>query len=101
MCRKTARAFIVKISTENGVVKSAEIIEKNDELNVPLLDKIIVVAYAKSDSNMREANQNKNDGNIAIKKELLRLSELLSQIESTDWKNSDLDFAIEIVFQLR
>ena len=94
-------AFIVKISTEKGVIKSTRIIEKNDELNVPLLDKIIVVAYAKSDSNMREANQNKNDGNIAIKKELLRLSELLSQIESTDWKNSDLDFAIEIVFQLR
>ena len=94
-------AFIVKISTEKGVIKSTRIIEKNDELNVPLLDKIIVVAYAKSDSNMREANQNKNDGNIAIKKELLRLSELLSQIESTDWKNSDLDFALEIVFQLR
>lgn len=92
-------AFIVKISTEKGVVKSTGIIEKNDELNVPLLDKIIVVAYAKSDSNMSESNQ--NDGNIAIKKELLRVSELLSQIESTDWKNSDLDFALEIVFQLR
>ena len=92
-------AFIVKISTEKGVIKSTRIIEKNDELNVPLLDKIIVVAYAKSDSNMSESNQ--NDGNIAIKKELLRVSELLSQIESTDWKNSDLDFALEIVFQLR
>lgn len=99
MCRKTARAFIVKISTENGVVKSAEIIEKNDELNVPLLDKIIVVAYAKSDSNKSEAN--KNDGTIAIKKELLRVSDLLSQIESPDWKSSNLDFALEIVFQLR
>lgn len=92
-------AFIVKISTEKGVIKSTRIIEKNDELNVPLLDKIIVVAYAKSDINKSETNQ--NDGTIAIKKELLRVSELLSQIESTDWKNSDLDFALEIVFQLR
>lgn len=40
---------IVKISTGKGVIKSTRIIEKNDELNVPLLDKIIVVAYAKSD----------------------------------------------------
>ena len=92
-------AFIVKISTEKGVVKSTGIIEKNDELNVPLLDKIIVVAYAKSDSNMSESNQ--NDGNIAIKKELLRVSELLSQIENPEWKINNLDFAIEIVFQLR
>lgn len=91
--------YNVKISTEKGVVKSAEIIEKEDELKVPLLDKIIVVAYAKSDSNMSEANQ--KDGTIAIKKELLRVSELLSQIESQDWKNSNLDFALEIVFQLR
>lgn len=92
-------AFIVKISTEKGVIKSTRIIEKNDELNVPLLDKIIVVAYAKSDSNMSESNQ--NDGNIAIKKELLRVSELLSQIENPEWKINNLDFAIEIVFQLR
>ena len=92
-------AFIVKISTEKGVVKSTGIIEKNDELNVPLLDKIIVVAYAKSDSNMSESNQ--NDGNIAIKKELLRVGELLSQIENPEWKINNLDFAIEIVFQLR
>ena len=92
-------AFIVKISTEKGVIKSTRIIEKNDELNVPLLDKIIVVAYAKSDINKSETNQ--NDGTIAIKKELLRLSDLLSQIESPDWKNSNLDFALEIEFQLR
>lgn len=64
-----------------------------------MLDKIIVVAYAKSDSNMSESNQ--NDGNIAIKKELLRVSELLSQIDNPDWKINNLDFALEIVFQLR
>lgn len=91
--------YNVKISTEKGVVKSAEIIEKNDELKVTLLDKVIVVAYAKSEINKSEANQ--NDGTIAIKKELLRLSDLLSQIESPDWKNSNLDFALEIEFQLR
>ncbi len=39
--------FIVKISTEKGVVKSARIVEKGEELNVPLLNKIILVAYSK------------------------------------------------------
>lgn len=48
---------------------------------------------------MSESNQ--NDGNIAIKKELLRVSELLSQIDNPDWKINNLDFALEIVFQLR
>lgn len=91
--------FIVKISTENGVVKSAEIIEKNDELKVPLLDKIIVVAYAKNEGNPGEAMQ--KGGYASIETELLRVGRLLSQIDSPEWKNSNLDFALEIVFQLR
>jgi len=91
--------FIVKISTEKGVVKSARIVEKNDDLNVPLLNKIILVAYSKSDSNIVEEQQIK--GNTAIKNELIRVSELLSQIESPEWKNNNLDFALEILFQLR
>ncbi|MEA5006763.1 MAG: M56 family metallopeptidase [Rikenellaceae bacterium] len=91
--------FIVKISTEKGVVKSARIVEKDDDLNVPLLNKIILVAYSKSDSNIVEEQQIK--GNTAIKNELIRVSELLSQIESPEWKNNNLDFALEILFQLR
>ncbi|MCK9627504.1 MAG: M56 family metallopeptidase [Bacteroidales bacterium] len=91
--------FIVKISTEKGVVKSARIVEKSEELNVPLLNKIILVAYSKSDSNIVEEQQIK--GNTAIKNELIRVSELLSQIESPEWKNNNLDFALEILFQLR
>lgn len=95
----TNGVFFVRIKAEKGEVKLAEIIDNKENINVPLLDKILVVAYGKDAKDTTDTKLAKNDS--SIKTELFRVAGLISQIENPEWKNTNFDFALELMFELR
>lgn len=95
----TNGVFFIRIKAEKGEVKLAEIIDNKENINVPLLDKILVVAYGKDAKDTTDTKLAKNDS--SIKTELFRVAGLLSQIENPEWKNTNFDFALELMFELR
>ncbi len=91
--------YHVKIKTTKGEIKSVEVMDSKTVLSIPLLGNIVVVGYLPKEL-YKEVDIN-NIENSSIKKELIRVTRLLSTIENPEWRSSNFDFAMELQFVLR
>ena len=95
----TSGEFHVRIKSENGEVKQAEVVDIKKYPNIPSCEPLIVVAYGKSTEKPAETESVK--GLASIENELLRAAALLSQFDNPEWKNGNHDFILPVVFELR
>lgn len=99
----TRGEFYVKIKSEKGEIKRAEVVDIKDVFDTPRCEPLIIVAYGRSTevttekSNETEAAK----GLASIKNELLRVTALLSQFDDPEWKNANHDFILQVIFELR
>ena len=95
----TSGEFYVRIKSEMGEVKQAEVVDIKEYLSTPCCEPLIVVAYGKSTGKPAQAESAK--GMASIENELLRVAALLSQFDNPEWKNANHDFILPVVFDLR
>ena len=99
----TRGEFYVKIKSEKGVIKLAEVIDIKDDFDTPRCEPLIIVAYGRSTEVITEkSNETETAKGLAsIKNELLRVTALLSQYDDPEWKNANHDFILQVIFELR
>ena len=99
----TRGEFYVKIKSEKGVIKLAEVIDIKDDFGTPRCEPLIIVAYGRSTEVITEkSNETETAKGLAsIKNELLRVTALLSQYDDPEWKNANHDFILQVIFELR
>jgi hypothetical protein len=99
----TKGEFYVKIKSEKGVIKLAEVIDIKDDFDTPRCEPLIIVAYGRSTEVITEKSNETEaaKGLASIKNELLRVTALLSQYDDPEWKNANHDFILQVIFELR
>lgn len=99
----TKGEFYVRIKSEKGVIKLAEVIDIKDDFNTPRCEPLIIVAYGRSTEVTTEKSSETESakGLASIKSELLRVTALLSQFDDPEWKNANHDFILQVIFELR
>ena len=95
--------FYVKIKSEKGVIKLAEVIDIKDDFDTPRCGSVIITGYGRSTEITTEKSNEAETakGLASIKNELLRVTALLSQYEDSEWKNANYDFVIHVIFLIR
>ena len=87
----------LSVEVENGVVKECEVTKNEKRIDSQLLEKIIVVAYAKNENTGKKGRKNTK----SLEDECLRVGKLVTDIQIPEWKEGEFEFTIPVIFQVR
>ena len=98
----TGKVFVVVKMNKGGIIKECKAFTDKKAVNVPFLPEIEIIGYKPSDGT-NVANSGKATGNEhkALKTECLRVTNKLSEVNIPEWKDKNMEFAIEIKFVLK
>jgi hypothetical protein len=87
---------------KGGIVKECKAFAEEKAIKVPFLKQIVIVGY-KSSGAQSKARSEKGTGNEhpELKTECLRVANKLGEVNIPEWKNKDMEFAIECKFILK
>jgi len=98
----TGKVFVVVKMNKGGIVKECKAFTEKKGINVPFLEEIVIVGY-KPSTGPGATKSEKATGNEhpALKTECLRVANRLMEIKIPEWKDKDMEFAIEFTFTLK
>jgi len=98
----TGKVFVVVKMNKGGVIKECKAYTDKKAVNVPLLPEIVIVGYKPSGgtSAAKTTKASTNEHPI-LKTECLRVANTLSDAKIPEWKDKDMEFALEIKFMLK
>ena len=98
----TGNVFVVVKMNKGGIVKECKAYTEKKGINVPFLEEIVIVGYKPSPGQSVAKNEN-SSGNehLALKTECLRMANKLSEVKLPEWKDKDMEFAVEFKFILK
>jgi len=87
---------------KGGVIKECKAFTDKKAVNVPLLPEIVIVGYKPSGgtSAAQSIKAGANEHPI-LKTECLRVTKTLSEVKIPEWKDKDVEFAIQFKFALK
>jgi hypothetical protein len=98
----TGKVFVVVKMNKGGIVKECKAFTEKKGINVPFLEEIVIVGYKPSTGPGATKNE-KATGNEhpVLKTECLRVANRLMEVKIPEWKDKDMEFAIEFTFTLK
>lgn len=96
----TGNVFVVVKMQKGGIVKECKAFTKNEAINVPFLQQIVIVGYKPSAGKSTQKDIAGKD-HLALKTECLRMANKLNEIKVPEWNEHDMEFAIPFKFTLK
>jgi beta-lactamase regulating signal transducer with metallopeptidase domain len=98
----TGKVFVVVKMKKGGIVKECKAFTEAKTINVPLLNEIVIVGH-KSAGSQSNSKIEKGTGNEhpELKTECLRVANTLGEVKIPEWKDKDMEFALEVKFILK
>jgi len=98
----TGKVFVVVKMNKGGIIKECKAFTEKKGINVPFLKEIVILGY-KPSTGPTAARSEKSSGNEhpALKTECLRIANKLMEVKIPEWKDKDMEFAVEFKFILK
>jgi len=98
----TGKVYVVVKMKKGGIVKECKAFTERKDISVPVLNEVDIVGY-KPSTGQKETGNEKTKGNehLALRNECLRISKKLPETNIPEWKNKDMEFALEFKFILK
>jgi beta-lactamase regulating signal transducer with metallopeptidase domain len=98
----TGKVFVVVKMNKGGVIKECKVFTDKKAVNVPLLPEIVIVGYKPSGgTSVTKSIKATSNEHPTLKTECLRVTNTLSEIKIPEWKDNDMEFAIQFKFALK
>jgi len=98
----TGKVFVVVKMNKGGVIKECKAFTDKKAVNVPLLPEIVIVGYKPSGgTSAAKSTKATSNEHPTLKTECLRVTNTLSDVKIPEWKDKDMEFAIQFKFALK
>lgn len=98
----TGKVFVVVKMNKGGVIKECKAFTDKKAVNVPLLPEIVIVGYKPSGgTSAAKSTKATSNEHPTLKTECLRVTNTLSDVNIPEWKDNDLEFAVQFKFALK
>jgi hypothetical protein len=98
----TGKVFVVVKINKGGVIKECKAITDKKAVNVPLLPEIVIVGYKPSGgTSAAKSTKATSNEHPTLKTECLRVTNTLSEVKIPEWKDKDMEFAVQFKFALK
>ena len=98
----TGKVFVVVKMNKGGVIKECKAFTDKKAVNVPLLPEIVIVGYKPSGgTSATKSTKATSNEHPTLKTECLRVTNTLSDVKIPEWKDKDMEFAIQFKFALK
>jgi bla regulator protein blaR1 len=98
----TGKVFVVVKMNKGGVIKECKVFTDKKAVNVPLLPEIVIVGYKLSGgTSVAHSIKATSNEHPTLKTECLRVTNTLSEVKIPEWKDRDMEFAIQFKFALK
>jgi outer membrane biosynthesis protein TonB len=94
----TGKVFVVVKMNKGGVIKECKAFTDKKAVNVPFLPEIVIVGYKPTGGTSVAKSSNEHP---TLKTECLRVTNTLSEVKIPEWKDKDMEFAIQFKFALK
>jgi beta-lactamase regulating signal transducer with metallopeptidase domain len=94
----TGKVFVVVKMNKGGVIKECKAFTDKKAVNVPILPEIVIVGYKPTGGTSVAKSSNEHP---TLKTECLRVTNTLSEVKIPEWKDKDMEFAIQFKFALK
>ena len=93
----TGKVFVVVKMNKGGVIKDCKAFTDKKSVNVPLLPEIVIVGYKP----VSETGKASSNDHPTLKTECLRVTNKLPEVLIPEWKDKDMEFAVQFKFALK
>lgn len=98
----TGKVFVVVKMNKGGSIKECKAFTDKKAVKVPLLPEIVIVGYKPSGgTSAAESTKATSNEHPTLKTECLRVTNTLSDVKIPEWKDKDMEFAIQFKFALK
>jgi hypothetical protein len=98
----TGKVFVVVKMNKGGIVKECKAFTEKKGINVPFLEEIVIVGYkASTGPGVTKSEKATGNEHLTLKTECLRVANRLMEVKIPEWKDKDMEFAIEFTFTLK
>jgi hypothetical protein len=92
----TGKVFVVVKISKGGVIKECKAFTDIKAVKVPLLPEIVITGFKPTGGTSATKNEHQ-----ALNTECLRVTNTLSTLSIPEWKDNDIEFAVQFKFTLR
>jgi beta-lactamase regulating signal transducer with metallopeptidase domain len=98
----TGKVFVVVKMNKGGVIKECKVSTDKKAVIVPLLPEIVIVGNKPSGgTSITKSIKATSNEHPTLKTECLRVTNTLSEVKIPEWKDKDMEFAIQFKFALK